>query len=152
MFGKSIYLSNISNEITLEYEVEWYFTSLHISEEFDDSYDDDYDEIRPDTITVNLIADGEVVATTTSSADDNWNYSFDGVRVYSKGKKVTYTVEEVEVPFYTATYEGYNITNTHVPEKGDTDIIDPPHTDVNAVTVDYTNVMYFDDKKRYIGK
>ena len=38
MFGKSIYLSNISNEITLEYEVEWYFTSLHISEEFDDSY------------------------------------------------------------------------------------------------------------------
>ena len=73
------------------------------------------DGIRPSSITVNLLANGQQVASKKVSASDNWQYSFDNLAAYANGKKITYTVTEDAVAGYTSTVDGYNITNTHNP-------------------------------------
>lgn len=77
------------------------------------------DGIRPASITVKLLADGkETGQTATVSETSGWTYEFTGLDRYQEGKEITYTVEEVNVPDgYIASVEGYNITNTHTPEK-----------------------------------
>ena len=74
------------------------------------------DGIRPDSITVNLLADGKEVADMVVKADDNWSYTFTNLPVYKDGKVIEYTISEDEVTGYTPTVNGYNITNTHTPE------------------------------------
>ena len=74
--------------------------------------------MRPESITVELYANGtkkdskEVKAT-----DGKWSYKFENLPKYEAGKKITYTVKEVKVDKYVTTIDGYNITNTHTPEK-----------------------------------
>lgn len=77
------------------------------------------DGIRPASITVKLLADGkETGQTATVSETSGWTYEFTGLDRYQEGKEIAYTVEEVNVPDgYTASVEGFNITNTHTPEK-----------------------------------
>ena len=72
---------------------------------------------RPDSITVKLYADGEYVTEKEVTKDENWSYSFTDLDKYKDGKEITYTVEEEQVEDYTASVEGYNITNTHEIEK-----------------------------------
>lgn len=81
--------------------------------------EDNKDGIRPASITVKLLADGkETGQTATVSEISGWTYEFTGLDRYQEGKEIAYTVEEVNVPDgYTASVEGYNITNTHTPEK-----------------------------------
>ena len=81
--------------------------------------EDNKDGIRPASITVKLLADGkETGQTATVSETSGWTYEFTGLDRYQEGKEIAYTVEEVNVPDgYTASVEGYNITNTHTPEK-----------------------------------
>ena len=81
--------------------------------------EDNKDGIRPASITVKLLADGkETGQTATVSEASGWTYEFTGLDRYQEGKEIAYTVEEVNVPDgYTASVEGYNITNTHTPEK-----------------------------------
>lgn len=81
--------------------------------------EDNKDGIRPASITVKLLADGkETGQTATVSETSGWTYEFTGLDRYQEGKEVAYTVVEVNVPDgYTASVEGYNITNTHTPEK-----------------------------------
>ncbi|WP_406842532.1 Cna B-type domain-containing protein [Lactobacillus helveticus] len=74
------------------------------------------DGIRPSSITVNLLANGQQVASKKVSASDNWQYSFDNLAADANGKKITYTVKEDAVAGYTSTVDGYNITNTHNPK------------------------------------
>ena len=81
---------------------------------------DDQDGKRPDSITVNLLANGTVVDTKTVTADDNWSYSFTDLPKYDNGNEITYTVTEDTVADYTTTYDGYNITNSYTP--GETSI------------------------------
>ena len=73
------------------------------------------DGIRPSSITVNLLANGQQVASKTVSASDNWQYSFDNLAAYANGQKITYTVTEDAVAGYTSTVDGYNVTNNHTP-------------------------------------
>ena len=73
------------------------------------------DGIRPSSITVNLLANGQQVASKKVSASDNWQYSFDNLAAYANGKKITYTVTEDAVAGYTSTVDGYNVTNNHTP-------------------------------------
>ena len=73
------------------------------------------DGIRPSSITVNLLANGQQVASKKVSASDNWQYSFDNLAAYANGQKITYTVTEDAAAGYTSTVDGYNITNTHNP-------------------------------------
>lgn len=81
--------------------------------------EDNKDGIRPASITVKLLADGkETGQTATVSETSGWTYEFTGLDRYQEGKEIAYTVVEVNVPDgYTASVEGYNITNTHTPEK-----------------------------------
>ena len=81
---------------------------------------DDQDGKRPDSITVNLLANGTVVDTKTVTADDNWSYSFTDLPKYDNGNEITYTVTEDTVADYTTAYDGYNITNSYTP--GETSI------------------------------
>ena len=78
---------------------------------------DDQDGIRPDTVTVHLLADGvDTGKSATVSADDNWQWSFEGLPVYASGTKIAYTISEDTVTGYEASYNGMNVTNTHTPE------------------------------------
>ena len=81
--------------------------------------EDNKDGIRPASITVKLLADGkETGQTATVSETSGWTYEFTGLDRYQEGKEIAYTVVEENVPDgYTASVEGYNITNTHTPEK-----------------------------------
>ena len=76
---------------------------------------DDQDGKRPDSIKVNLLANGKVVQSKTVKASDNWKYSFTNLPEFENGQKITYTVTEDAVAGYTSTVDGYNVTNNHTP-------------------------------------
>ncbi len=77
----------------------------------------DQDGIRPDSITINLLADGVKVDDTEVTATDNWSWNFTGLTKYKDGGvEIVYTITEEEVDGYTAEVNGYNVTNTHIPE------------------------------------
>ena len=79
------------------------------------------DGIRPEYVTVQLIADGQKVEgkTLTLNADNNWENSFTGLPKTINGVDVVYTVKESPVPTnYTEQTTGnadttFTITNTH---------------------------------------
>ena len=75
------------------------------------------DGIRPDSITVRLFADGKEVTSKEVTANDNWSWSFTDLDKYNSGKEIVYTISEDIVADYTTVVNGYNITNTHTPEK-----------------------------------
>ena len=77
---------------------------------------DNQDGKRPVSITINLLANGEVYKTKTVAAEDNWEYEFTNLPIYIGGKEITYTISEDEVAEYETTYDGMNVTNTHTPE------------------------------------
>ncbi|MGX7048795.1 aggregation-promoting protein [Lactococcus piscium] len=77
---------------------------------------DNQDGVRPDSITVNLLADGEKVAEQVVTAATNWAYSFTNFPQYVSGKAINYTISEETVAGYDQSIQGYNITNTHTPE------------------------------------
>ena len=77
------------------------------------------DGIRPDEITVKLLANGiDTGKTATASVDTNWQYSFKDLNKYKNGEEITYSLEEVSIDGYISevNQEDYNITNTHSPE------------------------------------
>ncbi|MBR4869209.1 MAG: Cna B-type domain-containing protein [Oscillospiraceae bacterium] len=94
--------------------------------------DEEAENVRPDSITVNLLANGEVVDSAVVTADDNWEYSFEALK-YINGAVAAYSVEEEAVEGYVASYAGYNITNTHTPAPVDPPVNPEPET--TSVTV-----------------
>ena len=89
-------------------------TKVEGSKTWDDA--DNQDGKRPESITVNLLADGKITATKTVTAKDNWTYSFTDLPKYANGQEITYTVSEIPVPEYTTTTDdNYNITNSYTP-------------------------------------
>ncbi len=79
--------------------------------------DNDRDGVRPDSITVRLLADGAEVASTTATAAGGWAYSFDGLAKYDSkdGHEIAYTVTEDAVPNYATAVAGTAITNSYTP-------------------------------------
>ena len=78
---------------------------------------DNQDGKRPSSIIVNLLADGTKVTDKTVTANDKWAWSFTGLDKYNSGTEIVYTISEDTVADYTTVVDGYNITNTHTPEK-----------------------------------
>lgn len=74
---------------------------------------------RPDSITVNLLADGILKDSKSVSPDENgkWTYSFENLPKYQNGNKIVYTVSEEPVADYSTTIHGYDITNSYTPGK-----------------------------------
>uniref|UniRef100_UPI001D154544 Cna B-type domain-containing protein n=1 Tax=Streptococcus ruminantium TaxID=1917441 RepID=UPI001D154544 len=75
----------------------------------------DQDGKRPQSITVNLLADGKVIKSQQVTAENDWKYTFTDLPKYANGKEIVYTVTENAVEGYTTTYDKYNITNSYTP-------------------------------------
>ena len=69
---------------------------------------------RPESIVVNLLADGEIVDEKVVTESDGWTWKFIDLPLYQEDgeTEIVYTVEEEPVDGYTSTIEGFNITNT----------------------------------------
>ncbi|MFC4386692.1 Cna B-type domain-containing protein [Gracilibacillus marinus] len=79
------------------------------------TWKDDNSEERPESITVNLLQNGEIIDTKEVTAETDWNYSFDELPKYDEeGVAYAYTVSEEAVEGYETTVEGYDITNLRV--------------------------------------
>ena len=91
-------------------------TSITGTKTWDDA--DNQDGKRPESIIVNLLANGEIVASQTVKADEagNWTYTFKDLPKYANGKEITYTVTEEAVEGYETSVDGFNITNTYTTE------------------------------------
>lgn len=91
---------------------------------------DDNDNVknkRPDSVTVNLLADGSKVDSKTVSASgqarqkDGWNWSFGSKPKYKDGKEIVYTISQDPVTSYTTSItraqnqHRYTITNKYIP-------------------------------------
>lgn len=85
----------------------------------------DQDGIRPESITVKLLADGQdTKETLVLNAGNSWTGAFTGLDQYKAGKEIVYTIEEVKVEGYETSITGdasigFTITNTHTPETTD---------------------------------
>ena len=90
-------------------------TIISGSKTWDDT--DNQDGKRPESITVRLFADGTEVTSKEVTANDNWSWSFTGLDKYNSGTEIVYTISEDEVADYTTVVNGYDVTNTHTPEK-----------------------------------
>ena len=80
--------------------------------------DEGYESERPESITINLYADGgeKPVASKTVTAADGWKWSFTGLPKYREGvvgEKIVYTISEDAVSGYATVVDGYDITNTY---------------------------------------
>ena len=84
------------------------------------SYGDRQDSRTPESVQVRLLADN--VATgdpVTLNAENGWSYKWSSLPKYNGDEKISYTVQEVNVPEgYSVTYggtaaDGFTITNTY---------------------------------------
>ena len=134
------YSSNITGSIkegftvTNTHEVET-IKSIAVKKVWDDNNDED--EIRPESITVYLLGNGEKVQEVVLSEKNNWESTFENVNVYDGGKEIEYTVSEEEIEFYEVTVDGnkkdgFTVTNYHEPwPKGDGDEPEEPTNEDN---------------------
>ena len=124
--GYTTKMENATGEILADEEAVVSVTNaspitITVTKVWDD--EDDKDSLRPDSIIVNLLADGE--ATDYECELDEagkWTYTFEDLPKYSEeGKEIVYSVKEEAVEGYEEpVIEGkdgvFTITNTHVPE------------------------------------
>ena len=95
-------------------------TSVSVEKKWVDN--NNQDGIRPESITVQLLADGKVVegkTATLSGTGNEWTYTFTNLPKKANGTDIVYTVEEVgETVGYTTAYSAdtLTITNTHETE------------------------------------
>lgn len=87
---------------------------------------DDADGIRPDSVRLQLMADGTPVGNPVEvTADDGWSHTFENLPRREAGAEIAYTVEELDVPEgYAAEVSGdatsgFTVTNAHDPETVD---------------------------------
>lgn len=93
-----------------------------VTKEWNDA--DNQDGIRPDKITVNLLANDVVVDTVEISKDENgnWSHVFENLPKFSDEQEINYSVKEDDVEGYTPEIageivEGFVIINSHEPAK-----------------------------------
>ena len=75
---------------------------------------------RPDSITVQLYANGELVdakPSWTNTSTDNWSYAFNNLPAEKDGAAIEYTVDELPVDGYDTEITGTTITNKLIPKE-----------------------------------
>ncbi|MGI5874050.1 MAG: Cna B-type domain-containing protein [Bacillota bacterium] len=126
----------------------------------------DQDGVRPDSITIRLLADGKEVASRTVTAAEEWKWSFDNLPKYENGAEIKYTITEDAVEGYEAAYDGFSVTNTHAPEKisikvsktwkdqDDKDGLRPKNVTIRLTAdgVDTGKVLVLDENNRWAGE
>ena len=73
-------------------------TEVKVIKVWDDA--DNQDGYRTSDVTVNLLADGEVIDTVTLSEENNWSYTWTKLDKKVAGKNIDYTVTEDKVSEY----------------------------------------------------
>lgn len=117
-YETSVEGTNITNSRTPE------VTEVAVKKVWDDK--ENKDGLRPDKVTVRLLADGQEVAVKEITATDNWQASFTDLPVYKEGKKIAYTITEDPVAGYTARIDGFTVTNRHRPPTTPPSTTTPP--------------------------
>lgn len=104
---------------------------------------------RPDSVTINLMADGKKVDSESVTAKNDWAYSFKNKPKYdSDGKKINYTVSEAKIANYTIKIDGYNITNTYVKPES----TQPVTNNVKNQTISISGTIAWMDEGNKYGK
>ncbi len=98
--------------------------NLTVSSIFDDY--DNRDGLRPNSVTVRLIADGAIIDSAVLNAANNWNISFNNLPKFKNNDLIDYTFT-VNIPEYisavSSSDNNYIVTNTHVPETLDLKVL-----------------------------
>ena len=109
-------------------------TSVTVTKRWNDS--NDKDKIRPDSIKVQLYANGEKKGEAVQlKAENKWTYTWKDLPQKENGKDIKYTVKEVgKLKGYTVKVDDKNhgniiITNTHTPK----DVTNPETGDTNRL-------------------
>lgn len=92
-------------------------TSVTVTKHWEDN--NNQDGLRPDSVQVQLYANGKFVTTQKITAENNWKYSFTNLPKYEEGKEITYTITEESISGYTTEINNFDITNHHVPQQTD---------------------------------
>ena len=81
--------------------------------------EDNIHRTRPDSVVIELLADGEVAdSRTVSGSGDSWPYKFSSLpELDAEGRAIAYTVREKPVERYRSVVSGYTITNTLIPSR-----------------------------------
>ncbi|MEA1012741.1 Cna B-type domain-containing protein, partial [Bacillus cereus] len=113
------------------------------------TWKDDNAKDRPAMIKVDLLQNGQVVATQEVSEATGWKYGFKDLAAYdAEGKEYKYEVKEQPVDGYKSEVKGYDITNTKIKENPKDPSVDPkdpsvdpkdPGTDPKDPSVDPKN-------------
>ena len=117
----------------------------HEKEKLDDIvinkiWNDSSNEERPDSIEVIIYANGEYYTTITLSNENDWVYTLTNLDKYKNGVLINYTIEEVSVPGYETSYDGYTIINNIIiPAKGGDVEELPPQTGIDNITYENKN-------------
>lgn len=92
-------------------------TSITVTKTWDDNNDQDGLRKKITSVSVNLLANNQVVDTANLTPNNSWTYTFSNLPVKENGNVITYSVAEAsEIAGYETTVNGFTITNTHTPE------------------------------------
>lgn len=68
---------------------------------------------RPTELIIYVKANGNIITTTTVTAEDHWKWEFELPKYDVHGNEMEYTIDEEPLPGYTTTVNGSDVTNTH---------------------------------------
>ena len=120
---KAAYLNGGKSGSSAEFNNEYHkpVTSVQGKKVWADS--NDRAQMRPESITIHLLRNGEEIKTKTVTEANDWKWTFDDLDKFdANDKEYKYTIKEDTVPFYTSAEskdaDGNTvITNTYKPEK-----------------------------------
>ncbi len=118
VFSRNRYQYDDTIHFTLNFQLPK--IEVNVSKDWSDA--NDQDGLRPEDVTIKLLADGEPTnETLTLSPANNWTDNFTNLDEYAAGRKIDYSIEEVSVPGYNTVItgsmaDGFTVTNSHTPE------------------------------------
>lgn len=106
------YLKSISGTVITN---SYIYRDFTVSKIWNDA--NDQDGIRPEEIEIQVLRNDVVWETVTLNASNQWKHVYSKVdRFDANGNEYRYSVREVSVPDgYTASTDGFTVTNTHTP-------------------------------------
>ena len=114
------YTTEISGDAKTGFTITNKYTPETIDIKATKNWDDanNQDGKRPKYITVNLLADGEKVASkeVKAAADGTWSTVFTKLPKFKAGKVIKYSLTEEVVSEYTSEINDFNITNKYTPK------------------------------------
>lgn len=136
-------------------------TSINVVKNWEDK--NNKDGKRPTSISIVLLADGkETDQKLVLNKLNNWSGQFTDLDIYKDGKKIVYTIKELEVKDYTSKIvgdqdKGFVVTNTHIPKMPPKD---PPKTGDDTNIALYTGLavmgllalVFISNKKKITDK